>query len=370
MNKAVKKNRMMKNVYAVVMAGGSGTRFWPKSIKKRPKQFLNIFGDYTMLQETVYRLGDFIKPERVMVVTNSNYESIVKEQLPELNNESIIGEPVAKNTAPCVAAAAALLHKKDPDSVMVVLPADHRIGNEDEFVRILKSAVKTAEEKESLVTIGIRPSRPETGYGYIHYDESGGGEVGDERAFAVKAFKEKPDVETALMFLNSGDYLWNSGMFIWKTSTILSAFENNLPEIYKEAKKLSESAGSERDISDFYHACPSVSVDYGIMEKANTVHVLPGDFGWSDVGSWRAVHELASKDENGNATGKSPVEIVDSSSNLVHSDSGKLISLVGVDGIGLIETEDSILVVKLDRSQDVKTVVERLKKSSEKSKYL
>lgn len=323
-----------------------------------------------MIQETVSRLDGFVSPEQVMVVTNDDYVPIVKEQLPSTNPEFIIGEPVAKNTAPCIAAAAALLHKKDPDSVMVVLPADHRIGNRDEFLKILKTATETARTEDSLVTIGIQPSRPETGYGYIRFDEDTEITKNGQPVYEVRNFTEKPERKKALEFLQSGDYLWNSGMFIWKTSTILEAFKNNLPDVHKQASKLIQSEGTAGDVNNFYHACPSISIDYGIMEKAKTVHVVPGDFNWSDVGSWTAVHELSDKDVYGNASGNSPVSVHESSSNLIHSESGKLVSLVGVDNIAVVETDKAILVVNLDKAQGVKEIVKDLKDDPAKNEFL
>lgn len=357
-------------IYAVIMAGGSGTRFWPKSTKALPKQFLNLFGEQTMIQETVNRLKGFIDPADVMVVTNSDYVSIVQKQLPTTKTKDIIGEPVAKNTAPCVAAAAALLYKKDPDSVMVVLPADHYITQPENFIKVLNTAVETAKKENSLVTIGIQPNRPETGYGYIRYDSSASSGDNERNVYRVRNFTEKPDEAKAEKFLASGDYLWNSGMFIWKTSVILEAFEKNLPKVYDEAQKLIQSDATKEDVDSFYHSCPSISIDYGIMEKAKTVHVVPGDFGWNDVGSWTAVHELSVKDENGNALGSSPVSVYEAESNLVHSQSGKMIALVGVEDIALVETDNAILVVNLNKAQGVKDIVEDLKNDSEKSQFL
>lgn len=356
--------------YAVIMAGGSGTRFWPKSTKSLPKQFLNLFGEHTMIQETVNRLSGMIDPARVLVVTNDSYISIVEKQLPEVKKEFIVGEPVARNTAPCVAAAAAILYKEDPDSVMVVLPADHRIGKPDKFLNVLSSAVETAKSEDSLVTIGIRPNRPETGYGYIRFHENQCFKKGDHPVYNVKNFTEKPDLETAESFLKSGDYLWNSGMFIWKTKTILKAFESHLPEIHDLTEELLKSDCGEDDLNRFYRSCPSISIDYGIMEKAEKVQVIPGDFDWNDVGSWTAVHELSEKDKQGNAVGKALTSIHDSSSNLIHSGSDKIIALVGVDNIAVVETDKAILVVNLNKAQGVKEVVEDLKKDPKKSGYL
>jgi mannose-1-phosphate guanylyltransferase len=356
--------------YAVIMAGGSGTRFWPKSTRSLPKQFLNLFGQNTMIQETVNRLEGVIDKKDVLVVTNDNYVSIVKEQLPSIPDSFIIGEPVAKNTAPCVAAAAAILHKQNPDSVMVVLPADHQISNTTEFLNILNSAVETAKSEGSLVTIGIEPNRPETGYGYICYNSDSNIQHGGNSVYRVKNFTEKPDLEKARQFLDSGNYLWNSGMFIWKTDTILNAFKKYLPEVYKLTEKLIQSDLKQKDINQFYHACPSISIDYGIMEKAEKVHVVPGNFGWNDVGSWTAVHELSEKDQNGNATGNSPISLVDARSNLIHSESGKIISLVGVENLAVVETDNAILVVNLDKAQGVKEVVDDLKENQDKNRFL
>ncbi|MCC5914133.1 MAG: mannose-1-phosphate guanylyltransferase [Balneolaceae bacterium] len=355
---------------AVIMAGGSGTRFWPKSTKSYPKQFQRLFGEKTMLQETADRLEGFVDPDNIMVVTNKNYLPIVRNQLPDARDEFLIGEPVAKNTAPCVAAAAALLYREDPDSVMIVLPADHRIGRPDKFQEVLDCAVRTAKGKECLVTIGIEPAHPETGYGYIKYDQSAETVDYGMSSFRVDSFTEKPNLKKAKAFLESGNYLWNSGMFVWKSEVILKAFERYMPELYQLTQTLIRSNGSAEDINRFYKACPSVSIDYGIMEKAEEVEVLPGRFDWSDVGSWTAVHELSEKDSDGNVTGDVPVSMKGSTGNLVQSESGKLVALVGVDNLAVVETENAILVVNLEKAQDVKKVVEDLKSDPDKKKYL
>lgn len=352
--------------YAVIMAGGTGTRFWPKSTSKHPKQFLKLFGDKTMIQQTVDRLSPEIDSENVLVVTNTDYISFVENQLPSVPKHQIIGEPVARNTAPCVAAAAAIIHKIDPDSTMVVLPADHQIANHKRFLRVLSGAAELADATDSLVTIGIEPSRPETGYGYIQYQTDKEKSAGDFSAFPVKNFTEKPDVKTANKFIKSGDYVWNSGMFIWKTSSILNAFENYLPEVFALTEELIHSDVNDEDIHRFYNACPSISVDYGIMEKAENVHVIPAEFGWNDVGSWRSVHELSDKDEHNNALEPSDTVALKSGSNLVQSDSGKQIVLIGMDNVALVETEEAIMVLNLENDQDVKTVVEQFKADPEK----
>lgn len=347
--------------YAVIMAGGAGTRFWPQSTLEHPKQFLNLFGEHTMIQETVNRLQPFIPANQLLVVTNKDYQPLVKGQIEGITDQQIIGEPMARNTAPCVASAAALLHRKDPDSVMIVLPADHRIEDAEEFIKVLKNAVSLAREKESLVTIGIKPEHPETGYGYIQYDKDHSLQAIDKTAYPVQNFTEKPNLETAEQFLRSGDYVWNSGMFIWKTSAILKAFEQHLPEMYKLTEKLINTDAKAEDINRFYQACSSISIDYGIMEKAENVHVIPASFGWNDVGNWRAVHELSARDKNNNVSESSPAIFLDSANNLVHSKSGKQVVLIGMENIALVETEKAIMVLNMDNHQDVKKVVEQLK---------
>lgn len=357
-------------VYAVIMAGGVGTRFWPKSRQSNPKQFQNLFGETTMIQQTVERLNGFVEEDQVVVVTNKDYENLVKQQLPFIESSSVIGEPIARNTAPCIASAAALLHKKDPEAVMIVLPADHRIGDPGEFRNVLKTAVQTAQKESGLVTIGIKPHRPETGYGYIHREMKADIDEFSHPVYKVQKFTEKPDMDTATHFLASGDYLWNSGIFIWKASTILKAFKNHLPEIYNAADELQESNFTDEDVHSFYQACPSISIDYGIMEKAEKVHVVPGDFDWNDVGSWKAVHELSDKDKDGNASGQTEALFVNSSGNYVFAGKKKLVAFAGVENVALVETEDAILVVNLEEAQDVKKIVEELEKNEETKKYL
>lgn len=360
-------------VYAVIMAGGSGTRFWPRSTKKLPKQFLSLFGEGTMIQNTVNRIEPLIPQERILVVTNDSYVDLVKEQLPDVPGENIVGEPVAKNTAPCVAIAAEMLYKKDPDATMVVLPADHHIENPDAFLQYLKAAIQKAESGKFLVTMGIQPDRPETGYGYIHGDNSTVETHNDKLVHPVYAFKEKPDLETAQQFLESGDYYWNSGMFIWTAKSVLSAFEDYLPEMYKLVKESGQRLYGDahtESINEFYQACESVSIDYGIMEDANNVFVVPGEFGWNDVGSWTAAYEMGKKDKHGNVVRSKHLTNTDSKNNIVISESGKMISLVGVDGFAIVETDEAILVCKLDEAQHVKEIVNELKSKDELNKFL
>ncbi len=323
-----------------------------------------------MLQQTADRLDGFIDKNNVMVITNQSYRPIVLEQLPDLQDSYVIGEPVARNTAPCIASAASLLYEKHPDAVMVVLPADHRIGDPEAFKKVLSAAVETARSEETLVTIGIEPNHPETGYGYIRRENKPAAERSGHAVYKVKNFTEKPDLPTAEQFLKSGDYLWNSGIFIWKVSAITDAFRRYLPGIYEQMDQLMASDKSSKEIDLFYEQCPSVSIDYGIMEKAESVHVVPGRFDWNDVGSWKAVHELSQKDPAGNAAGESRALFHKSGSNLVHSASGKLVTFVGVDEVALVETEDAILVVNLTETQEVKKLVDVLGDDPDLELYL
>jgi mannose-1-phosphate guanylyltransferase len=356
--------------YAVIMAGGAGTRFWPLSKKRKPKQFLSLFSEKTLLQETIDRLDGFIPQKRAMVITNKDYKEWVSEQIPDIPEEFIIGEPVAKNTAPCIASAAAVLLRDDPDAVMMVMPADHQIQNREALHSVLKAASKTALDENVLVTIGIEPNRPETGYGYIRRENAHRFKKNELPVYKVRNFTEKPDQETAEEFLKSGDYLWNSGIFVWKASVIVEAFKKYLPDLYKHLETLMNSGFQNGDMDEFYYSCPNVSIDYGVMEKADDVYLIPADFDWNDIGSWKAVHELAKKDENGNASLGTEVITEGAKETLVHSKSGKLITLVGVSNIALVETDDSILVLNLDKAQDVKNVVDTLKSDSKTEKYL
>jgi len=354
--------------YAVIMAGGVGSRFWPASTKKFPKQFLSLFSDQSLLQETVQRIEPQIPPERVYVITNQDYVELVKKQVPGIPADQVIGEPVAKNTAPCVAAAASIIHQKDEDATMVVLPADHYISEPEAYNRYLATAIEKAQANRALVTIGIEPDRPETGYGYIQFNESEHQELAGNSVYAVKAFTEKPDADTARDFLKSGNYLWNSGMFIWNTSAVLDEIEKQLPDMYEQAHAINTEEGQE-SIDKFYHACNSISIDYGIMEHAENVFVVPGSFGWNDVGSWKAVYELSEKDKNGNVKMHEWAHFEQSDNSLVFSHSNKMIALTGLENVGVIETDTSILVVNLEKAQTVKHVVNALKENSDSKKF-
>ncbi len=346
--------------YAVIMAGGIGSRFWPMSRRDNPKQFLNVFGDTTLIQNTVARLQGFIPPERCLVVTNERYVEKTREQLPAVPPENILAEPIGRNTAPCIAYGALHVLKNDPDATMVVLPADHVIRNVAQFHRVLKAAIEKAQEPNSLVTIGITPTHPETGYGYIQYD----GEAGPEdelKPHKVRTFAEKPDQATAERFVDSGDFLWNSGMFIWRADTILDQMKQHLPDAYQAFARAQDAIGTPDEpelIRAAYQESPHISIDYGVMERAQSVYVVPASFGWSDVGDWRAVYEMSEKDEHGNVLRGNTI-VHDSSRSLVHADD-RLIVLVGIHDTIVVHTDDATLICKRENSQQVKNVVEYL----------
>ncbi len=361
-------------VYALIMAGGIGSRFWPQSRIAKPKQFLTFFQEKSLLQTTIDRIRPMIPPERILVSTNADYVALVKEQVPDLPVENIIGEPVARNTAPCIGFAAALLHHRDPKATMIVLPSDHYIRNDSAFLQDLETCVRLTEKDGKLVTIGITPTRPETGYGYIQYNDEKQLIAGDDVAYPVKTFAEKPDVQTALKFLQSGDFLWNSGMFIWKARAVLNEINRHLPVLYHQveilSRDLADNDGMIREdvLEAVYTACFSVSIDYGIMEKSENVIVVPSHFDWSDLGSWMAIYERQSDeaDQEGNVIDSGNALMVRSQNCYFASESTKPVALVGLQGVGVVDTGDAMLICKLDDSQHVKEVYDQLRGEFEK----
>ena len=355
----------MPNVYAVIMAGGVGTRFWPRSREKTPKQLLEIVGKGTMIQNTVARLRDLIDARKIIIVSNKTQKPAIAKQLPDIPAQNILVEPIGRNTAPCIGLAAMYIRRFDPEAVMVVLPADHLIQDEREFRTVLHAGIEAAYETKSLITVGIHPTRPETGYGYIQVvDKSDSISRHVERqVYQVKTFAEKPTVEIAKQFLESGDYLWNSGMFIWRVDTIIGEIERLLPEMNIELKKIDEAYGTPKfeQIFDTAHrTIRGISIDYGVMEKTKNVFLIKGNFGWSDVGSWDEVMRLASKDENGNSsTGK--VFFHNTKNSFIQA-GDRFVAAVDVDDIVVIVTDDSVLVCKKGQSQDVKEVVDYLRR--------
>jgi mannose-1-phosphate guanylyltransferase len=357
-------------LYAVIMAGGVGSRFWPRSRRANPKQFLDVLSPASLIQNTFERVRPAVPPERIFVVTHADYADKTREHLPEMPPENVLAEPVARNTAPCIAFAATRLHALDPDAVVAVLPADHLIRQPDRFVEVLLAAAEKAEEggagAGALVTIGIEPTHPETGYGYIQFDASARDDDDETpRAYRVLAFAEKPDVSTAERFLDSGDFLWNSGMFIWRADAILAALAKYLPEVaaaFAPVEAAFAAGNADAAVRAAYSHTPKISIDYGVMEKAASdgqVFVVPGNFGWNDVGDWRAVYELAEKDAAGNAA-EGTVITHGSSRTYARASDGRLLVLVGVRDLAVVDTGDAVLVCHLDLAQQVKDIVDYL----------
>jgi len=355
----------MPNVYAVIMAGGIGTRFWPRSREKTPKQLLEIVDKGTMIQNTVKRISDLIEPKNILIVTNKVQKQSIIKQLPHVPGENIITEPLGRNTAPCIGLAGLFVRRMDPEAVMVVLPSDHIMHDEEEFRRVLRLAIWVAYESGKLITVGIQPTRPETGYGYIQVvdEDNGSNPYFNRGVFKVKTFAEKPNLTTAQQFLASGDFFWNSGMFIWRVDAIMREFANHLTEMNAELIKIDDAIGSEKYdniVETSYRTIRGISIDYGVMEKAKEVYVIKGNFGWSDVGSWDEVYRISGKDDDGNSvTGQTFLQ--NTKNTLVHA-GNKFVATIGVDNLIIIATDDSVLVCKQGESQDVKEIVDYLRR--------
>ena len=356
------------SLYALLLAGGAGTRFWPASRAARPKQLLSLVGDEALLRATARRVLPLCDPaegqpawDRVLVATGSHLLEATQALLPEIPPENFLVEPVPRNTAPCIGWAAARVAREDPDAVVAVLPSDHHVADVPGFREILRAAVDSAA-RGTITTVGIRPTHPETGFGYIETGaEIGGGALGALR------FVEKPDRERAAAFVSSGRYLWNAGMFFFRARDMLAAIRSHLPALAEGLEELDDAAARGAEVEALAHVFPGlppVSIDHGVMEHLAELAVVPGDFGWSDVGSWRSAWELAPRDEDGNSAPQGTV-LIDAQSNLVvdlRRQGGKrVIALVGVEDLVVVETDDALLVVPRERAQDVKHVVDALK---------
>ncbi len=347
-----------EKAYAVIMAGGSGTRFWPLSRSDRPKQFLALGpDDRSLLRATAERVWDMLPTERTLVVTSEQLRGQVERELPELRAEQILAEPVGRNTAPCIGWAATHVKRLDEDAIMAVLPADHYIRETEAYVDTLRRGLEAATHGD-YVTIGIRPSRAETGYGYIEV----GAEL-DPGVFRARRFVEKPNRQRAEQFVANGNFLWNSGMFFFLASRILEAIDQHLPGLGQELQRYAEAAraGNEQAlVQETYGGLPAVSIDHGIMEKVSAVSVVPGSFEWSDLGSWTSAWELAPQDEHANVLPEGAIA-VDASGNFVAAPDGKLIALIGVSDLVVVDAGDALLIVPRERAQDVREVVAALR---------
>lgn len=357
---------------ALIMAGGKGERFWPKSRISLPKQFLSFTDDgRTMIQLTVERISPIVDIKDVYIATNKMYKDLVMQQLPDLPKENILCEPIGRNTAPCIGLGAVHMAKRceeagETDASMIVLASDHLIKDTDIFLDTLKKGCETADNGDNLVTIGITPDYPEVGYGYIKYKKDS--VSGD--AFAVEAFVEKPDLKTAERYLEDGGYLWNSGMFIWRVSTILNCFKKFMPSTYDGLMKIKAAVGTADEdavLEDEFPKLESQSVDYGIMEKAENIYILPGSFGWDDVGSWLAAGRIRKNDENGNVINGNIVTV--NTKNCVIEGGSKLIAALGLDDMIVVDTDDAILISTKEHVSDIKQILAELR-GQNKEQYL
>lgn len=352
---------------ALIMAGGKGERFWPKSRASLPKQFLSLTDDgKTMIQLTVERISPIVDITDVYIATNKNYKELVRQQLPDIPEENILCEPVGRNTAPCIGLGAVHIAKKYEDATMIVLASDHLIKNNEIFIETFKEACDVAEKGDNLVTIGITPNYPETGYGYIKYD----GNCKDGNAYTVEKFVEKPVLEVAKEYLADGHYLWNSGMFIWKVSTILNNFKVLLPESYKALMNIKESVGTadeESVLNIEFMNLEAESVDYAIMEKAQNIFILPGDFGWDDIGSWLAVGRIKKTDEDQNVVNGNVITI--NTKDCVIEGGEKLIAAVGLRDMVVVDTKDATLIAAKENAGEIKKVLAKLRESG-KNEYI
>lgn len=354
---------MTTNNYVAIMAGGIGSRFWPMSRTDFPKQFLDILNTgRTLIQATYDRFVLFIPKEHVYIVTAEQYKDIVAEQLPELPLGNILCEPSRKNTAPCIAYIAYKLRQINPEANLICAPADHIILEREEFKKKCMEALDFTAHIKALLTLGIKPTHPNTGYGYIQHDQ----QAVSENIYKVKTFTEKPDKELAQTFISSGDFLWNAGIFVWQIKNIIAAFEKFLPEmhdVFDGEKANFNTADEQAAIERIYPQCVNISIDYGIMEKADNVYIIPSSFGWSDLGTWASAYDNLEKDNLDNAVAGSNVMIINAANNMVHADNKKLVLLQGLDGFIVVDTKDVLLVCKKDKEQEIKEFVAEVKRN-------
>ncbi len=349
--------------YVVIMAGGIGSRFWPMSRTDHPKQFLDILGTgRTLLQQTYDRSLAVCPKENILVVTNASYRDLVLNQLPELTDAQVLLEPARRNTAPCIAYAAFHIHAQNPDACMVVAPSDHLILKEEAYTKLVNKALKVAAAEDALITLGIKPTRPDTGYGYIQFKEEPS--ATDKAVKKVKTFTEKPDLEMAEQFIASGEFLWNAGIFVWSAASILRSFATHLPEEYQLFDDGRMNFGTDREkafIERTYSQCTNISIDYGIMEKAENVYTLASDIGWSDLGTWGSLYSFSDKNADGNVIQGRNVVVYDTHNCIINVPKDKLVVLQGMEDMIVVESDGILLVCKRDEEQQIKRIVNDVK---------
>jgi mannose-1-phosphate guanylyltransferase len=360
---------MNSNHYVAIMAGGIGSRFWPMSRTAYPKQFLDILNTgRTLIQGTYDRFKKFIPADNIYIVTSEEYVEIVREQLPEIPLSNIVAEPSRKNTAPCIAYISYKLQQINEKGALICAPADHLILDEMAFTKVCLEALSFVSAHKALVTLGIKPSHPNTGYGYIQFEQ----QPATDNVFKVKTFTEKPNLDLAKTFVSSGEFLWNAGIFAWQIKNIISAFEKFLPEMAEvfEAEKNHFNTVKEKEAIDkIYPQCTNISIDYGIMEKADNVYIIPSSFGWSDLGTWNSAHDNMEKDYLGNAVAGNEVMVFDATHNMVHVPNNKLVLLQGMNDYIVVDTDDVLLICKREKEQEIKQYVAEVKRNKG-DKYL
>lgn len=356
---------MNKNYYAVLMAGGVGSRFWPVSTAQFPKQFHDMLGTgETLIQKTFSRLTKLIPQENILILTNDTYNDIVLEQLPQVKQEQVILEPAMRNTAPCILYASLKIEKINPDAIMVVAPSDHWIEDEDAFIENLQLAFDCAGKDEVLMTLGIKPTFPNTGYGYIEYDIENTRQIKK-----VNRFREKPDYATAKMFLQNGNFLWNAGIFIWSVNAVTNAFKKFQPEMYQLFMDGYDSYNSDLEknfIQENYGKSENISIDYAIMESAANVYVLPAAFDWNDLGTWGSLHDKLDKDNNGNTVVNANVFLENASDNIIRSEKGKTVIIDGLNNYIIVDKEDILLIYPKEKEQEIKKITEIVTSAAKK----
>ncbi len=348
------------NYYAVIMAGGVGSRFWPVSTQEFPKQFHDMLGTgQSLIQRTYERINDLVPSKNIFVATNQKYEALVLDQLPKSTKDQLLLEPIMRNTSPCILYAAMKIYHQNPEGVMLVAPSDHWIDDEKEFSRNIQTSFEACSQKDILMTLGIQPNSPNTGYGYIQYETEA------SRIKKVKNFTEKPDLETAQKFVESGDYLWNAGIFVWSAKSILKAFQQSLPDMHAlfSAEQVYNTTNEIPFIEENYPKAQNISIDFGVMERASNVHVLPVDFGWNDLGTWGSLYNKLEKDTQGNATVGSENIFRDAQGNMISTQSGKRVVVQGLHDYIIVEKDDVLLICPKKDEQDIKQIVSEVKEN-------